>query len=271
MSAGETSSLSNPGTSRPDPHKWRAFAVPALFAPVLPALLAVIVATQPEPPAHPWAERAASLGVAPNQITFGEVTFANACALCHGPDAEGMPKLGKPLRNSAFVQDQTDENLLALLIRGRALTDPLNTTGSVMPPRGAQALNDQQLRGVIVYLRAIQEPSAPPADISGWIVPESERTVISGPAHEMFVSYCSSCHGADANGMPDLGKSLRTSEFVASKTDEELLAFVKTGRPIWDALNTTGVDMPPKGGNPALTDDEIREIIGFIRSVNAGG
>jgi disulfide bond formation protein DsbB len=32
--------------------------------------------------------------------------------------------------------------------------------------------------------------------------------------------------------------------------------------------NTTGVPMPPKGGNPALTDEQILEIIAFIHTLD---
>lgn len=78
---------------------------------------------------------------------------------------------------------------------------------------------------------------------------------------------CIACHGANGQGVENLGKPFTTSDFVESQTDEELLAFVKTGRPVGDPLNTTGVDMPPKGGNPALTDDQILDIIAYIRTL----
>ncbi len=78
---------------------------------------------------------------------------------------------------------------------------------------------------------------------------------------------CLACHGADAKGMPSLGKDLTTSEFVKSQTDAELLAFVKVGRSASDPLNTQGIDMPPKGGNPALTDDDLMNIIAYIRTL----
>jgi disulfide bond formation protein DsbB len=92
----------------------------------------------------------------------------------------------------------------------------------------------------------------------------------SGDAAAGQVAYsktCVSCHGPNAEGMPNLGKDLTTSEFVRSKTNQELVEFFKTGRPGSDPLNTTGVDMPPKGGNPALTDDDLLNIAAFIRSI----
>ena len=79
---------------------------------------------------------------------------------------------------------------------------------------------------------------------------------------------CVTCHGPVGEGMPGLGKPFTTSEFVASTDDMALLAFVKTGRPISNPANTTGIDMPPKGGNPALTDEDILNIIAYIRTLH---
>jgi mono/diheme cytochrome c family protein len=83
----------------------------------------------------------------------------------------------------------------------------------------------------------------------------------------LFQQSCASCHGPDAKGVVGLGKDMTTSEFIQGLNDEELLAFVKNGRSTSDPLNTTGVDMPPKGGNPALTDAQLLDIIAFIHSV----
>ena len=78
---------------------------------------------------------------------------------------------------------------------------------------------------------------------------------------------CIACHGPEATGVTGLGKDLTTSDFVKSKTNAELVEFIKTGRPSSDQLNTTKVDMPPKGGNPALTDTNILNIVAFVRSI----
>jgi len=77
---------------------------------------------------------------------------------------------------------------------------------------------------------------------------------------------CANCHGPDGKGLPNLGKDLTTSEFVHSQSDQAVLAFVKQGRLPNVPGNTTGVPMPPKGGNPALTDEQNLEIIAFIRT-----
>jgi mono/diheme cytochrome c family protein len=82
-----------------------------------------------------------------------------------------------------------------------------------------------------------------------------------------FDGTCTACHGPDAKGLPNLGKDLTTSDFVSGQSDQDLLAFVKQGRSVGDPANTTGVDMPPKGGNPALTDQQILDIIAYLRTL----
>ncbi|RIK21249.1 MAG: hypothetical protein DCC51_06485, partial [Anaerolineae bacterium] len=76
-----------------------------------------------------------------------------------------------------------------------------------------------------------------------------------------FDTVCIACHGPGGVGVEGLGKPFTTSEFLLTVNDQELLEFIKTGRPISDPANTTGVDMPPKGGNPALTDEQLIDII----------
>ncbi len=97
-------------------------------------------------------------------------------------------------------------------------------------------------------------------------VPVSTGDPVAGEAK--YNEVCIACHGVAGAGVEGLGKPFTTSDFVPSQTDDELLAFIKTGRPISHPDNTTGVDMPPKGGNPALTDEQIMDIIAYIRALH---
>ncbi len=83
-----------------------------------------------------------------------------------------------------------------------------------------------------------------------------------------YDSLCIACHGPGGVGVTGLGKPFTTSEFLLTVDDAELLEFIKTGRPISHPDNTTGVDMPPKGGNPALTDEQIIDIIAYVRTLH---
>jgi mono/diheme cytochrome c family protein len=83
-----------------------------------------------------------------------------------------------------------------------------------------------------------------------------------------FQMVCKACHGDNGKGIAGLGKDLTTSEFVKTQTDEQLAQFLLKGRSSSDPANTTGIDMPPKGGNPAFTEQDIRDIVLFLRSIN---
>lgn len=109
-------------------------------------------------------------------------------------------------------------------------------------------------------------PSAPPAAPA-----EPTAEVHTGDAaagKTLFDSVCIACHGPGGEGITGLGKPFTTSEFLLTVSDQELLDFIKTGRPSTDPANTTGVDMPPKGGNPALTDAQLMDIIAYVRTLH---
>ncbi|MDX1503252.1 MAG: cytochrome c [Thermoanaerobaculia bacterium] len=83
----------------------------------------------------------------------------------------------------------------------------------------------------------------------------------------VFDRVCATCHGRDARGLPRLGKSLLGNQFTKSLSDDELVQFLKTGRPAFHELNETGVDMPPKGGDPSIPDDDLRAVVAFLRTL----
>lgn len=65
-----------------------------------------------------------------------------------------------------------------------------------------------------------------------------------------------------------LGKDLRDNDFVKTTSDEELVEFLRTGRPADHPLNDRGLDMPPRGGNPALTDEDLAQVVAFLRTLS---
>jgi len=67
-----------------------------------------------------------------------------------------------------------------------------------------------------------------------------------------------------------LGLSLHPddSELVRESSDEELVEFIKVGRQPDHPENTTGIAMPPKGGNPALSEEGIYDIVAWMRTLD---
>ena len=78
---------------------------------------------------------------------------------------------------------------------------------------------------------------------------------------------CSSCHGQDFEGVKSLGPALTDNDFIQDHTDDELIDFIKEGRSKDDPDSETGIAMPPYGGNPRLTDDDLADIVLFLRTL----
>lgn len=91
------------------------------------------------------------------------------------------------------------------------------------------------------------------------------QQVAAGKAR--FQRTCATCHGPEAEGVPNLGKNLHGNEFVRSNSDADLVEFLKVGRPAWDPANTRGVDMPPRGGDPTLTEKDMADIVTYLRTI----
>jgi glucose/arabinose dehydrogenase/mono/diheme cytochrome c family protein len=95
----------------------------------------------------------------------GKVTYTTFCAACHQPNGQGMEGLAPPLVDSEWVNGQV-ENLPRIVTNG--LTGPLKVNGTSwsleMPPIGA-ALNDEQVAGVLTYIRREWEHTASPVSV----------------------------------------------------------------------------------------------------------
>ena len=83
----------------------------------------------------------------------------------------------------------------------------------------------------------------------------------------LYSSNCTACHGSRGHGMPRQGANLRESKFIAEQNDEALVAFLKQGRTPADPSSRMGMLMPPRGGNRALDDAALVDIVAFLREL----
>lgn len=95
--------------------------------------------------------------------------------------------------------------------------------------------------------------------------PQGANRVQRGQA--LYQRTCAICHGSSLEGMPGLGKELKGNQFVAQRSESELVEFFKVGRRASDPANETGVNMPPRGGNQALTDEDLAAIAAYLKSL----
>ena len=107
--------------------------------------------------------------------------------------------------------------------------------------------------------------TSPPPVSSESTSPPPQGDPVAGD--QIFSSTCSACHGPSAEGLTGLGPALVNSSFVSSLSDQELVTFLEVGRPADHPDNTTGIAMPPKGGNPSLSDDDLRDVVAYLRTL----
>lgn len=154
--------------------------------------------------------------------------------------------------------DHPASNLFYLLI-GLAVWIPLLLRTFMDPP-------PRVMYEPARIVQAVATPVTEPATATAAPLPVAVGNSENGKT--LYSSTCVACHGASGEGVKGLGKDLITSEFIPSQTDDEMATFVKRGRDMSDPLNTTGIAMPPKGGNPALTDEQIMDIVAYLRSIH---
>lgn len=246
-------------------HDWRAMEDARLAA--IEAALAYerLIAA---PPAEP---------ISLSTAVHGRDLFASVCIACHGADATGVEGLGKSLVVSDFVAGQSDEQLHQFLMTGRPNAKPI-----AMPPRGGRDdLTDDDLRHIVAYVRGLQDPRRMPELPAVVVAPptkeqeaaaleaaggDAELAAYIASGDRLFHSTCIACHGKGGVGVKGNGKSLVNNEFIQGLDDDGLFDFIKQGRTPSDPKSTTGIQMPPKGGNPALSDDDLLDIISYLRT-----
>lgn len=239
------------------------------------ARLAAIEAAQ----AYERLVAAAPGGVVPLQeAVHGRELFGSVCMACHGPQGKGVEGMGKNLVESDFVAGLSDDALRQFLVTGRPSAIPM-----AMPPRGGRPdLTDDDLRDVVAYVRGLQDPRRMPelpAVVAAKPSEEQQAAALQAAGGDaelaeyiasgdtLFHSTCIACHGKGGVGIAGNGKALVNNPFIQSLDDDGLLAFITRGRTPTDPKNTTGIQMPPKGGNPALSEDDILDIISYLRTL----
>ncbi|MBZ0315699.1 MAG: disulfide bond formation protein B [Anaerolineae bacterium] len=94
----------------------------------------------------------------PEVLGQGQQVFNRQCSPCHGQKGEGIPNLGLTLVDNAFIQENTDTDLLEFIKVGRLTFDPENQTGMAMPGKGGNiTLTDSEILAVIAYLRSLNQ------------------------------------------------------------------------------------------------------------------
>jgi mono/diheme cytochrome c family protein len=116
---------------------------------------------------------------------------------------------------------------------------------------------------------ARDEPRAPQAastdagtnDLS---LPEGVTMAMVEDGKSIFAGrgICSTCHGQDATGIPNLGGNLTDEEWIHSDGSYEgIVQTIMNGVSV--NASTVGTPMPPKGG-AAISDDQVKSVAAYV-------
>ena len=195
------------------------------------------VATRLKPVADlGFAEAGATAATGPRS---GEDVYKTVCSACHASGAAGAPKFGDQGEWAARLK-QGEKALLNSALKGK----------NAMPPRGGGAdLSDLEVERAMIYMAnkagaKFAEPAAPAA-----AAPAAGK--IDGK--KIYEGTCIACHGSGAAGSPKAGDKAAWAPHLKEGMDA-LYANALKGKNA----------MPPKGGNAALSDAELKAAVDYL-------
>lgn len=158
----------------------------------------------------------------------GAQTWANNCSRCH---------------NMRDPQDLRDDQWIT----------------SVSHMRVRAGLTGQQARDILTFLQdSNTRVSITPVKFGRKSATEAES--LSGEA--IYNQTCIACHGSDGKGKVPGAPDLTNADGPLSQPDEVLLRHITEG---FKSPNSA-MAMPPKGGNPSLTESDVQSVLKFMRA-----
>ncbi len=197
------------------------------------------------------------------QVRTGKAVVESSCAACHATGALNAPKIGDTGAWGKMIPRGLDA-LTANAIKGIRQ----------MPSRGGNPdLTDFEIARAIVYMANqsggnLKEPAAPanPPPAAATLAPPiavaaaPAAAVSAAPAggdsakgKSIYDASCAACHGAGIAGAPKAGDKAAWAPRLKAGRDV-LYASVIKGKGV----------MPPKGGNAALTDADVKAAVDYL-------
>ncbi|MFN7086691.1 MAG: c-type cytochrome [Burkholderiales bacterium] len=182
----------------------------------------------------------------------GKEVVETVCAACHASGALNAPKIGDKAAWAKLIA-QGQEKLTQGALKGVRQ----------MPPRGGNPdLTDTEFARAVAYMA--NQAGA------GWKEPESKAAPAAKPAaapaaaaapadagkgKAVYEASCAACHAAGVAGAPKTGDKAAWAPRVKNGMDALYGSALK-------GKNA----MPPKGGNPSLTDTDVKAAVDYLVS-----
>ncbi len=208
------------------------------------------------------------------KVKSGEDLFNAVCTACHSTGAAGAPKLG----DADAWRPRAAQGVDGLLASAKA-------GKGAMPPKGGSSFSDAELKRIIEFMLSkagLLKASAPapaaataaapatesqPAETASDMqnqasvmdvksdAPAAASTGDAVAGEATYKKVCFACHDFGVANAPKLGNKDAWGPRIATGFDSLLNS----------ALHGKGA-MPPKGGNAALSEDDIKNVITFMIS-----
>jgi cytochrome c5 len=178
----------------------------------------------------------------------GEEIVKATCAACHQAGAAGAPKLGNAAEWAPRIKSGL-KVLVQSVIKGK---------GAMPPKAGDASLTETEITRAVAFMAnqagaKFKEPPAPKEK------PAAAQTAAAKPAaadgKAVYDKICFACHAQSVAGSPKLGDKEAWAPRLKAGTDGLMQSVIK-GKGA----------MPPKAGNPSLSDQEIRAAVDFMVS-----
>jgi cytochrome c5 len=183
-------------------------------------------------------------GAAPGARAAADIV-KNTCAACHQTGAANAPKLGNAGDWAPRIKTGVNA-MVQSVIKGK---------GAMPPKAGDPSLTDNEIHNAVVLManqaggKFKEKPAAAPATLQAAATGQK----VDGKA--VYDKVCFACHQVSVANSPKLGDKAAWAPRIQTGLDSLMQSVIK-GKGA----------MPPKAGNPALTDAEIRAAVEFMVS-----
>ncbi|HEU5177602.1 MAG TPA: c-type cytochrome [Burkholderiales bacterium] len=174
------------------------------------------------------------------------------CAACHQTGAANAPKLGDAAAWAPRIKTGVNA-MVQSVIKGK---------GAMPPKAGDASLTENEIHNAVVLManqagaKFKEQPAAAPAQQQQATASQTQtKPSASADGKAVYDKLCFACHQQSVAGSPKLGDKDAWAPRLKQGTDTLVQSVIK-GKGA----------MPPKAGNPSLSDAEIRAAVEFMTS-----